>query len=149
MNHTPACCGRREVLTASGVLVVGAALSACSSAADRAEGAATDNAAASSARADTATAPAASTTEVPVGGGVVVTARQIVLTQPTEGQFRAFSSICTHEGCPVTSVQDGAIVCPCHGSRFDIDTGEAISGPARNPLAAKTVTVEGEDISVS
>lgn len=149
MDRTPVCCGRREVLAGTGVLVVGAALSGCSSAADRADVAATDNAVASSVQADAAAAPVAGTSQVPVGGGVVVAARQLVLTQPTEGQFRAFSSICTHEGCPVTSVEDGAIICPCHGSRFDIDTGEALAGPARNPLTAMTVSVEGEDISVS
>lgn len=149
MDQTPACCGRREVIAGSGALVAAVALSGCSSAAERAAGAATDNAAASSAQADTAAAPVATTSEVPVGGGVVVAARQVVLTQPTEGEFRAFSSICTHQGCPVTSVQDGAIVCPCHGSHFDIDSGEAISGPARNPLSSMTVSVEGQDISVS
>lgn len=148
MDQTPSCCARREVLAGSGVLVMGV-LSGCSSAADRAEGAAADNAAAASAQADAAASPVATVSEVPVGGGVVVSARQLVVTQPTEGEFRAFSSICTHEGCPVTSVEDGMIVCPCHGSHFDIDTGEAIAGPARNPLAARVVSVEGEEISVS
>lgn len=165
MDRTPSCCGRREVLTGSGVLVVGA-LSACSSAADRAEGAASDNAAvtsaptaatassapsastASSPPADAAGSPVATTAEVPVGGGIVVPALQLVVTQPSEGEFRAFSSICTHEGCPVTKVEDGVIVCPCHGSQFDIDTGERVAGPARDPLAGRSVSVQGEDISV-
>lgn len=169
MEQTPSCCGRREVLTGSGVFVIGA-LSACSSAADRAEVAASDNAAsssapgastdssppsapsaptASSAPAATADSSVATTSQVPVGGGIVVPAFQLVLTQPTEGEFRAFSSICTHEGCPVTSVENGVIVCPCHGSQFDIDTGEAVAGPARNPLVGMTVSVDGQAISVS
>jgi len=149
MSEDPTCCGRREVLYGSGVLLVGAALAGCSSAADRAEVAASDNAAASTAREQAAVSPVAGTGDIPVGGGVVVPARQLVITQPTEGQFRAFSSICTHQGCPVTAVQDGAIICPCHGSRFDIDTGAAVVGPAEEPLSARSITVEGEDLFVA
>ncbi|SHJ60300.1 Ferredoxin subunit of nitrite reductase or a ring-hydroxylating dioxygenase [Nocardiopsis flavescens] len=82
--------------------------------------------------------------EVPVGGGVVLAGAAVVLTQPREGEFRAFSTTCTHEGCPVDEVADGEIVCPCHGSRFSIADGSRTDGPATEPLEEYPVSVTGE-----
>ncbi|MDE3721651.1 Rieske (2Fe-2S) protein [Nocardiopsis sp. N85] len=79
--------------------------------------------------------------EVPVGGGIVVAGAAVVLTQPEEGGFRAFSTTCTHEGCPVDSVVDGSIRCPCHGSLFSIADGAPTEGPATEPLEEYPVTV--------
>jgi Rieske Fe-S protein len=87
--------------------------------------------------------------EVPVGGGTIVAATKTVITQPAAGQFKAFSSICTHMGCPVASVADGTINCNCHGSRYDIATGQVKRGPAKKPLPPKTVTVKGDRITVT
>lgn len=150
LTPSAACCGRREVLGAGSVIVSAVALGACGSAGQRASDAATRNRAASQA-ADEAAAgsPVASTADVPVGGGIVVAGAETVLTQPTEDEFKAFSSICPHQGCAVTMVRDGRIICPCHASTFDLTTGAVLSGPARRGLTEKTVTVEGEDISVS
>lgn len=86
---------------------------------------------------------------VPVGGGRILADEQIVVTQPTEGEFRAFSAVCTHQGCPVSSVSDGTINCPCHGSMFSIEDGTVVEGPASSPLAKKQVTVKGTRITVS
>ena len=58
---------------------------------------------------------------------------QVVVTQPSEGVFTGFSAICTHQGCLVTSVADGVIDCPCHGSAFSISDGAVLSGPAPPP----------------
>lgn len=74
--------------------------------------------------------------DIPVGGALAATTasgESILLTQPTEGEVRAFSSVCTHQGCTVEAGQ-GELACPCHGSRFDIATGEPIQGPASDPL---------------
>lgn len=76
----------------------------------------------------------ASAADVPAGGGVVVADKQIVLTRDAHGAVRGFSAVCTHQGCQVSEVQDGMIVCPCHGSRFDAVTGEVRSGPATASL---------------
>ncbi|GAB2949401.1 Rieske (2Fe-2S) protein [Nonomuraea fastidiosa] len=84
--------------------------------------------------------------DIPVGGGTVFKDQKVVVTQPTEGEFKAFSAICTHKGCPVSSVEDGAIVCPCHNSRFAIADGSVTGGPAQQPLAAQEIKVEGDDI---
>ncbi len=53
--------------------------------------------------------------------------------------------MCTHAGCAVSSVADGKIVCPCHGSTFDLE-GAVLKGPATKPLATVAVTVQGQDI---
>jgi Rieske Fe-S protein len=89
------------------------------------------------------------TADVPVGGGTLLKDQQVVVTQPSEGDFKAFSAICTHQGCTVTGVAGGEIVCPCHGSHFSIKDGSPVSGPAQSALAAKKVSVEGDQITVA
>ncbi|MEV0605480.1 Rieske (2Fe-2S) protein [Polymorphospora rubra] len=86
------------------------------------------------------------TADVPVGGGAIFAAQQVVVTQPTAGDFKAFSSICSHQQCPVSRIEGGTINCTCHDSRFSIEDGSPQSGPATAPLEAKTVTVQGDNI---
>ncbi|MFC5729824.1 MULTISPECIES: Rieske (2Fe-2S) protein [Nocardioides] len=81
------------------------------------------------------------TSEVPVDGGVVLASEELVVTQPTAGQFKAFSAICTHQGCLVGSVSDGTITCPCHNSMFSAADGSVTGGPASAPLPAVPVKV--------
>jgi nitrite reductase/ring-hydroxylating ferredoxin subunit len=90
----------------------------------------------------------ATTADIPVGGGKIFADAQAVITQPTAGQFKAFTSICTHQQCPVAEVTD-TINCKCHGSKFSITDGSVVNPPAPSPLAAKTVTVSGDEISVA
>ena len=84
--------------------------------------------------------------DVPVGGGVVLKDDGVVVTQPTEGEFKAFSAVCTHQGCVVASVADGAIVCNCHGSQFSVVDGSVLSPPAGAPLAEQPVKVQGDQV---
>ncbi|MQA94073.1 MAG: Rieske 2Fe-2S domain-containing protein [Streptosporangiales bacterium] len=72
--------------------------------------------------------------DVPVGGGTVVGDLKVVVTQPREGTFKAFSAVCTHQGATLGSVEDGMILCPSHGSGFGISDGSVKEGPARAPL---------------
>jgi Rieske Fe-S protein len=83
----------------------------------------------------------AATADIPVGGGVIFPQAALVVTQPKAGTFKAFSAICTHQGCTVSSVEDGTINCPCHGSQFSIVDGSVVGGPAPKPLPAEKITV--------
>ncbi|MFF9851552.1 Rieske (2Fe-2S) protein [Streptomyces litmocidini] len=125
---------RRTVVAAAGGAGLAAALAACGSGAD-----------------DKNTAPEgtalARTGDIPVGGGKILADKGLVITQPKAGEFKAFSSKCTHAGCAVSSIKDGAIVCPCHQSHFDISDGSVKSGPAPSPLPPEPIQVVGEEIS--
>ncbi|MFF7983953.1 Rieske (2Fe-2S) protein [Streptomyces sp. NPDC007901] len=91
----------------------------------------------------------AQTSEIPEGGGVVFKDQKVVVTQPTKGEFKAFSAICTHQGCTVNRVADGTIDCPCHGSKYKIADGSVAHGPAPRPLPAKSITVSGNSITLA
>ncbi len=79
--------------------------------------------------------------EIPVGGGKIYTSAKVVVTQPTSGQYKAFSAVCTHVGCIMSEVANGTIDCPCHGSEFKITNGAVVAGPAPRPLPAKQIAV--------
>jgi len=79
--------------------------------------------------------------EIPVGGGKIYTAAKVVVTQPTRGQYKAFSAVCTHVGCIMSEVANGTIDCPCHGSEFKITTGAVVTGPAPAPLPKKQIKI--------
>jgi Rieske Fe-S protein len=89
----------------------------------------------------------ATTADVPVGGCFVVSGAKVVVTQPTEGDFKAFTAVCTHQGCLVESSPEGEIPCPCHSSRFSLDDGSPVSGPATASLAPVEITVDGDSIT--
>jgi Rieske Fe-S protein len=94
----------------------------------------------------------ATTDQVEVGGGLLIGDHDIVVTQPAEGDFRAFSAICTHQGCTVSSISDGTINCDCHGSRFSIEDGSVVqaasglSADEQDPLPQAGITVNGSEI---
>lgn len=91
----------------------------------------------------------ASTSEIEVGGGTVFADQKVVVTQPSEGEFKAFSSTCTHQGCQVAEVADGTINCRCHASQFSIEDGSVQSGPASVPLPDVEIRVKGGRISLA
>jgi nitrite reductase/ring-hydroxylating ferredoxin subunit len=91
----------------------------------------------------------AKTGDIPVGGGTIFKDEKIVVTQPTEGEFKAFSNICTHQQCPVANVSDGTINCTCHGSKFKITDGSVANPPATKPLAEKQIKVTGDSITLA
>ena len=82
--------------------------------------------------------------DVPKGGGIIAGA--YVITQPAAGEFRAFSKVCTHQGCDVSKVDGGVIICPCHGSEFSIQNGSPQAGPALQALPEIRVKVDGENV---
>ncbi|MBO0873452.1 MAG: Rieske (2Fe-2S) protein [Pseudonocardia sp.] len=108
-----------------------------------AEGAPNAGSGAAAAPAQVGGTPLGPVGSVPVGGGKVFGAQKVVVTQPTAGQFKAFSSVCTHKGCAVNEVADGTINCPCHDSKFSITDGSVKDGPAKKALPARTVNAAG------
>ncbi len=92
--------------------------------------------------APTGTATALTTVDaIPDGGGVIIADQAIVVTREGADTVRAFSAVCTHQGCLVSGVSGGRITCPCHGSTFDAATGAVLGGPAPTPLPAVPVKV--------
>lgn len=140
---------RRTVVIGAGLGVLATVIAACSGSSTKSD--AGSSAAPTTGAGDTASSGAseapgaaiAKTADVPVGSGVIV--GDTVVTQPTAGTFSGFSAACPHRGCDVSKVTDGKIVCPCHGSEFNLD-GTVAKGPATKPLEAKAVTVQGDSI---
>jgi Rieske Fe-S protein len=90
--------------------------------------------------------PLASIDDVPVGGGIVLDSASLVLTRDAGGTVHGLSATCTHQGCTVSSVENGVIACPCHGSTFNAETGASIAGPATRPLPEIPVAVRDNSI---
>jgi Rieske Fe-S protein len=147
---------RRGVLAGSAAVVATLALGACASSEQTSSGAPATTPDESPAGAESSPSPdagvgevLATTSEFPTGGGKVVTttaAGVVVVTQPADGEFKAFSGKCTHQGCPVSEVLENEIRCNCHGSTFDATTGDPMAGPAMVGLAPVAIAVEGTDI---
>jgi Rieske Fe-S protein len=127
---------RRIVFQGLGALGTAVALAGCGGD-DGGDG---DEAAAPEAGAELAT-----TAEVPVGGGLILQEQKIVITQPTEGDFKAFSAVCTHQGCTVAEVTE-TIDCNCHQSKFSLEDGSVQGGPAPSPLEEVAIEVDGDTI---
>ena len=87
--------------------------------------------------------------QVPSGGGLVVGSAKVVLVRGPGDSVHGLSAICTHQGCLVSSVTGGVIACPCHGSRFDAQTGAVVAGPAPSPLPAVAVVVRDGTVYTS
>ncbi|WP_037905990.1 Rieske (2Fe-2S) protein [Actinacidiphila yeochonensis] len=131
-TETPA--GRRTVLRgaalAGTVGITGAGLAACGGKKDTADG-------------PTKPVDLGSASAVPVGSAKLYREDRVLVSQPQQGRFKAFSAVCTHQGCVLDSVQGTTASCPCHGSQFDVETGKVVQGPAVAPLPAVDVTERG------
>lgn len=136
---------RRNVLAGAGLVGLAGLAAACGGS-DAATGSAGSDGSAAGAGAGAALAK---TSDIPVGGGKVFKDQKVVVTQPAQGEFKAFSSVCTHAGCDVGSVSGGTINCPCHGSKFKIADASPAGGPATKPLEAKTIKVDGDSITLA
>jgi Rieske Fe-S protein len=145
MDSDPACrngCAtRRTLVAAAGLFPL---LAACQVYEDSAP-----PAAASSTPSRDPARPIARLDEIPIGSGKILAAERVVLTQPEKGKVRAFSTICTHQGCAVDEIAGGTINCPCHGSKFALADGSVVAGPARRPLPELPVTVANDAVLLS
>ncbi|MGW7077783.1 Rieske (2Fe-2S) protein [Streptomyces sp. NPDC054866] len=140
---------RRSVVSAAGVVSLAAALAACGESDDGYDSDAAAEQTPDEAAGGAAGAALAKTSDIPVGGGKIFKEEGVVVTQPTKGEFKAFSNRCTHKQCPVTSVEGGTINCPCHGSKFSITDGSVKASPAPKPLPAAEISVDGDSITLA
>lgn len=132
---------RRQVIAGTGAVLAAGAVAGCS-----VYGKKNEEPSVTVATSAGQSAPAnavASTSQVPVGSGLIVGDKGVVVTQLTAGDFKGLSSTCTHAGCTVAEISDNLIHCPCHGSAFNLD-GTVAHGPAAKPLPAKNVSVSGD-----
>ncbi len=139
---------RRQALQTAGGVAAATGLAACgstTSSTSTTSGATSGSTGTTGAGGSLATV---ATSDVPVGGGTIDAAAKVVVTQPSAGEFKAFSAVCTHQGCIVADVST-TIDCACHGSKFSITDGSVVAGPARSALPAKAVSVSGNTVTVS
>ncbi|WP_405549942.1 Rieske (2Fe-2S) protein [Streptomyces globisporus] len=141
--------GRRTVVAVVGAAGAAAALTACGGGSDDKGGSDTVEQPGSGGEQQGGGAVLAATADIPEGGGKVFAQQKVVVTQPKPGEFKAFSSTCTHQGCAVKDVSARTITCPCHNSTFDAATGSPTGGPATQPLPAREITVEGDSIRLA
>ncbi|MFJ2815682.1 Rieske (2Fe-2S) protein [Streptomyces sp. NPDC091279] len=142
---------RRTVVAAAGATGLTVALTACGSQ----EGSSTSTSSGSSSSGSSSDSSSstgtalAKTSDIPEGGGKIFADAGVVVTQPTAGTYKGFSSKCTHRGCAVSSIADGVIVCPCHESHFSVTDGSVKKGPATEGLPAAKITVSGDSITLA
>ncbi|MEU7408175.1 Rieske (2Fe-2S) protein [Streptomyces sp. NPDC042638] len=120
---------RRTVLRGAAVApVAGFGLAACSAPDGNSAGA-------------TPTAPVdlGKESEIAKGGAALYADHNVVVSRGEDGTLKAYSTICTHAGCPINKLQGTTLICPCHGSEFDAMTGKAVQTPATEPLAELAV----------
>jgi Rieske Fe-S protein len=139
---------RRALISAGSATVVGAgafALAACSS--PVLTGSGSGSGSVSNTPAIAAGTVVTKLADIPVGGTKAATIgdAKVVLAQPTAGNVVCFSAICPHQGCAVGAAAK-EYDCPCHGSKFNADTGAVLAGPAVTGLTAIKVKVSGDSV---
>ncbi len=80
---------------------------------------------------------------------IVVRGEEYAIARTVEGAVHVFLDVCPHGHCSLGAggaIRNGALVCPCHGSAFDLTTGAVLSPPARFPLTVYPVRIEGDEV---
>ncbi|MGE3810758.1 MAG: Rieske (2Fe-2S) protein [Candidatus Nanopelagicales bacterium] len=140
---------RRTVLLTTGTVVAAAAVTAACGSSSDSGSAATSSTAGSGSGEGTGSGATVETADMSVGGGAILVDQKVVVTQPQAGVYKAFTAVCTHQGCVVSSINDNKIICACHGSEFSAEDGSVLKGPAQGPLAPRTATVSGDTVTVT
>jgi nitrite reductase/ring-hydroxylating ferredoxin subunit len=67
-----------------------------------------------------------------------------------DGQYFAFGDTCTHAECSLAEgdLDETTVTCVCHGSEFDVTSGEVLAGPATEPEPAYQVLVEDGQLRI-
>ena len=94
----------------------------------------------------------ASVKDLQAGGmiGVEVGGKEVVVVN-SEGKYYTIGNRCTHTGCMLAdgTLKGANVTCPCHGSTFDVRTGNVVKGPAKKPEPVYETKIEGEQILVN
>ena len=82
--------------------------------------------------------------------GFAVASKAVLLVN-WDGKYYAIGNICTHMSCMLAEgrLKDGTVQCPCHGSVFDVKTGDVVKGPATLAETRYEVKTEGNEIFVN
>ena len=86
------------------------------------------------------------------GASAFQVGEHLIAVARVDGDLLAFSDICTHRGCNLSAggeIEGTTIQCECHGSMFDMRTGEVVEGPAEDPLETFAVREENGEIQLS
>ncbi|AWB82867.1 iron-sulfur protein [Corynebacterium yudongzhengii] len=125
MDNPRFSCSRRTFLLGAATTVAGAALAACG----------------------TEASEEVAATEVPVGSAVFV--GNLIIAQPKEGEFLAYSRTCPHQGNTIDEINGDTVTCTAHNSTFSIEDGSVVDGVARDPLQEGTATEEGGTVTAT
>ncbi|GHH94340.1 Rieske (2Fe-2S) protein [Streptomyces capillispiralis] len=80
--------------------------------------------------------------EVAEDGAKLYRDPNVVVSRGEDGSLKAYSSLCTHAGCPINKLEGAKLICPCHGSEFDAVTGKVLREPAVAPLKPLAIEVK-------
>lgn len=97
--------------------------------------------------------PVAKLSDVEEGGlAMFEVAEHRIAIANVAGTLYGFDDTCTHMGCSLAqggSLDGTTVTCPCHGSQFDVTSGEVRRWPATEPVATYPTRVEGDTIEVA
>jgi len=76
---------------------------------------------------------------------------QKILLANVNGKYYALGDKCMHRGCQLSKgkLQGETVICPCHGSTYELKTGNFIKGPTKKPQPAYELKVENNDIMIN
>ncbi len=65
-----------------------------------------------------------------------------------DGRLYGFDDTCTHAGCSLAEgdLEGTTVTCACHGSQFDVTTGDVLRGPATRPVRSRAVRIEDDQL---
>lgn len=81
---------------------------------------------------------------------VYQTVRGAIIIVNLEGEFYGLEDTCTHDGGSLSDgwLESAQLVCPRHGARFSVQTGEALTPPAYEPVNTYPVKIEAGRIKI-
>lgn len=86
-------------------------------------------------------------TEIPIGSAKIVDG--VIFTQLKEGEFKAYSQTCPHQGNPITEIDGMTATCTAHNTSYNLSDGSVFSGPGRDPLEEYEVKQDGSNVTTA